>query len=487
MLFNSYIFILLFLPLAVIGYFVFESKWNHCAAKIFLLMMSLWFYGYFSVPYLLLFAVSLIVNYMFNCFVAKADGNNKKVFFGLGMGFNLGLLFLFKYYDFFAENINHLFRTDWVLLRLMLPLGISFFTFQQLSYLIDIYWQEADLYPFLDFAVYITFFPQLVAGPIVLHDEFIPQLNEKKNRRLCPENMEKGLMAFTIGLAKKVLVADSIGFIVNWSYSNIAGLSGLDVVITMISYTLQIYYDFSGYSDMASGIAWMFNIALPMNFDSPYKADNIVDFWKRWHMTLTRFFSRYVYIPLGGNRKGKIRTYLNILTVFFVSGLWHGANWTFIIWGGCHGIANIFYRAASKYLSKIPGLLRWIGNFVFINLMWMLFRSDSVGQALAMIKQLFRGTFWKLSEEMVSSGGQLGYKIIYKILQFAGNMGKAASAVYVFLLLAGALLVCLRLENVQRRLEHYRMTWIQAFGLAALLLYTVLSLTVQSTFLYFNF
>lgn len=334
MLFNSYIFILLFLPLAVIGYFVFESKWNHCAAKIFLLMMSLWFYGYFSVPYLLLFAVSLIVNYMFNCFVAKADGNNKKVFFGLGMGFNLGLLFLFKYYDFFAENINHLFRTDWVLLRLMLPLGISFFTFQQLSYLIDIYWQEADLYPFLDFAVYITFFPQLVAGPIVLHDEFIPQLNEKKNRRLCPENMEKGLMAFTIGLAKKVLVADSIGFIVNWSYSNIAGLSGLDVVITMISYTLQIYYDFSGYSDMASGIAWMFNIALPMNFDSPYKADNIVDFWKRWHMTLTRFFSRYVYIPLGGNRKGKIRTYLNILTVFFVSGLWHGANWTFIIWGG---------------------------------------------------------------------------------------------------------------------------------------------------------
>lgn len=485
MLFNSYVFILLFLPMAVGGYFAFERIANHRTAKIFLFMMSLWFYGYYSIPYLILFVLSLLVNYLL--VYKMGQDRHRTAIFRVGIGFNLGLLFVFKYYDFFVENINYVFKTDWVLLHLILPLGISFFTFQQLSYLIDVYRKEAKVYSFLDFAVYITFFPQLVAGPIVLHDEFIPQINREDNWCIKTENFEKGLMSFTVGLAKKVLIADLIGNMVNWSYANVAELSGLEVVITMLAYTLQIYFDFSGYSDMASGIARMFNIILPMNFDSPYKADNIIEFWKRWHMTLTRFFSKYVYIPLGGNRGGEARTYFNIFIVFLVSGLWHGANWTFIIWGICHGIANIFCRFGWGYIKRIPSIIRWVVNFIFLNMTWMLFRAESVGQAILMIKQIFQKKFWKLSELMVTESGQLEYKIVYKVVHLFTDSMSVVVGAYIVLLLGIALMIALKAENVQRRLDNYRMTCVQAFGLATLLSYCVLSLTSQSNFLYFNF
>ena len=207
--------------------------------------------------------------------------------------------------------------------------------------------------------MFVTFFPQLVAGPIVLHSEIVPQFADKKKKKLNADNFAKGIMAFSFGLAKKVLIADTLGKVVNWGYLDVGALDRTNAIIVILCYTLQIYFDFSGYCDMATGIGKMFNIDLPMNFNSPYRAVTILDFWNRWHMTLTRFFTRYVYIPLGGNRKGKLRTYINVFIVFTVSGIWHGANWTFIVWGMVHGLFNIFTRIFKKYIDKLPKFINW--------------------------------------------------------------------------------------------------------------------------------
>lgn len=232
--------------------------------------------------------------------------------------------------DFFIENINSIFNASFELKNLLLPLGISFFTFQQLSFVIDNYKENIKEYSFRQYALFVVFFPQLIAGPIVLNNETIPQFEDKDKKKLSYENFAKGLMAFAFGLAKKVLIADSLENIVNYGFYNISGLGATNAIFVMLSYTMQIYFDFSGYCDMATGIAKMFNIDLPINFNSTYKSLSVTEFWKRWHITLSKFLRTYIYFPLGGNRKGTIRTYINLFIVFLVSGLWHGANYTFI-------------------------------------------------------------------------------------------------------------------------------------------------------------
>lgn len=220
-------------------------------------------------------------------------------------------------------------------------------------------------YSFLNYVLFVTFFPKIIQGPIALHYEIIPQFDDEKNRKINSENMAKGIMAFAFGLAKKVLIADLFGNVANIGFENVAELNTLTALITMFAYTIQIYFDFSGYCDMATGIALMFNIKLPMNFNSPYKATTITDFWKRWHITLTRFFTQYVYIPLGGNRKGKIRTYINVLIIFLLSGIWHGANYTFIVWGILHGVGSVITRIFKDRIEKRKSYFKLDNNLCF--------------------------------------------------------------------------------------------------------------------------
>lgn len=238
--------------------------------------------------------------------------------------------------NFFLEKVNSLFHMDFKIMQIVLPLGISFYTFQQISFLIDTY-KENITYKFIDYAEFVCFFPQLVAGPIVSHD-MIAQFKDKERKRINFDNISRGLFLFSTGVLKKIIIADTFAKAVDWGFSNVGTMSSLDAIIVMIAYTFQIYFDFSGYSDMAVGLAAMFNINIPCNFDAPYQADSIIDFWKRWHITLTQFLRKYIYYPLGGSKKGRERTYFNIFIVFFISGIWHGANWTFIVWRIIHGM-----------------------------------------------------------------------------------------------------------------------------------------------------
>ncbi len=338
MLFNSYIFILLFLPVSVSIYFLLNKAHQYVLSNIWLIGMSLWFYAYFNVDYIVIILVSISGNYILSRMLyTKSINKNsfmKKTVLIIGILINIISIFYFKYFDFFITNINALFHQNFELKNILLPLGISFFTFQQISYLIDSYRGETKDYGFIEYALFVSFFPQLIAGPIVLHSEVIPQFRDRELRKFNHDNMAKGLYIFAIGLFKKVLIADTFAKAVSWGFNSYLSISSMDTFLVSLFYTFQLYFDFSGYCDMAIGIGNMFNIQLPANFNSPYKATSITDFWSRWHMSLTRFLRQYVYIPLGGNRKGKIRTYVNIMIVYLISGIWHGANWTFIIWGG---------------------------------------------------------------------------------------------------------------------------------------------------------
>lgn len=308
MFFNSYIFVLLFLPICILGYFSLNHFGRKMPAQIFLLCMSLWFYAYFNLKYLLIILASITCNYMFYLLLNKGENQNRrKMLLFIALAMNIGVLFYFKCYNFFLENINIIWKQDLALKTILLPLGISFFTFQQISFVIDAYKGEIPKYGFVNYASFVTFFPQLIAGPIVTHDELIPQFMDESKKRFSWDNFAEGIYIFSFGLSKKVLLADTFGNAANWGFANIAGLDTTNAVLTMLSYTFQIYFDFSGYCDMAIGIGKMMNIDLPLNFNSPYKALTITEFWSRWHMTLTRFFTKYVYIPLGGSRGGEYR------------------------------------------------------------------------------------------------------------------------------------------------------------------------------------
>ena len=291
----------------------------------------MWFYGFYNPKHLVIILSSLFVNYITALLINRSkEKNTKKGVLILGIFINIGLIFYFKYYNFFVENVNVLFRSNYEIHRIALPLGISYFTFQQIAYLVDSYRGETENYNFLEYMSFVLFFPQISSGPIVRHKELIPQFRDREKKKVSYENLSLGIFIFSCGLVKKVLIADTFGKAASWGFSNIELLSSMDALLVSLCYTFQLYFDFSGYSDMAIGISRMMNIELPQNFNSPYKATSIIDFWDRWHMSLTRFLREYVYFPLGGSRKGKMRTYLNIMVVFLVSGIWHGANWTFV-------------------------------------------------------------------------------------------------------------------------------------------------------------
>lgn len=390
MLFNSFTFIIGFLPIILITYYVLIKYQQIKTSKFLLIFGSLFFYGWWNINYLPLILISMFVNYYIS---TKLNKNNpivkQKIILTLGLIFNIGLLCYFKYYDFFIENINNVFTTDIKILHLVLPLAISFFTFQQIAYLVDSYRGETKDYHLLDYALFVTFFPQLIAGPIVRHNELIPQFNDIKKWRVVHKNIALGAVIFILGLFKKVVIADNFAIWANAGFDHVQILTFMETWISSLSYTLQLYFDFSGYADMAIGLALLFNITLPLNFNSPYKSLNIQDFWRRWHITLSRFLTMYIYFPLGGNRRGNRRTYINIMIIFFISGLWHGAGWTFIIWGLMHGLATVVYRAWSKGKYTLKPFFGWLITFGFVNIAWIFFRASSVTDALIMIKKMF--------------------------------------------------------------------------------------------------
>ena len=311
---------------------------------------------------------------------------SRKAILTVGIIFNLGLLGYYKYADFFIGNTNWLFSSNIPLLKLMLPLAISFFTFQQIAYLVDCYKEKTLEYDFLNYCLFVTFFPQLIAGPIVHHKDMMPQFVRPRNYLVNWKNLSLGLFLFSIGLFKKVYIADNFAEDANIGYGQAEALTFLDAWATSLSYTFQLYFDFSGYTDMALGAALMLNIKLPWNFNSPYKAVSIQDFWRRWHMTLSHWLRDYLYIPLGGNKKGETRTYINLFITFLLGGLWHGAGWPFVIWGALHGLATTVHKGWQTLGFKMPRLLAWFTTFLFVHCAWVFFRAESISQAWSILK-----------------------------------------------------------------------------------------------------
>ena len=477
MLFNSYVFMLAFLPVTLAGYFLLGRLPERIPLnKLFLVLASFVFYGYNNPSYVPIIVLSILVNYVLSQGMLAAEKKAVRLpLMLLGLALNLGVLFYFKYHDFFAENMNRFLGTGFSLYRLALPLGISFFTFQQLSYVIDSYRRAVPRYNILDYALFVTFFPQLVAGPIVLHSEIVPQFADPKNRRFNFENFAPGLYAFALGLFKKVIVADTFGIAVEAGFANAATLNTAEAWFIAIGYTLQLYFDFSGYCDVATGVGLMFNIKIPLNFNSPYKSMNIREFWQRWHITLSRFLTTYIYFPLGGNRKGTVRTYINLMIVFLASGLWHGAGWLFLLWGLMHGAASVLYRIFRKQYDSLHPALQWIMTFGFVVIAWVFFRATALSDALAIVKSMFMMNFGPIRDSITSAfalpgGFRPGYNAIFMMVWYALSM-----------------FACLGMRNTYEKTMDFKPTLYHAFQTVILILYVTLCLSNVSVFLYFNF
>ena len=396
MLFHSNIFILYFFPLTLLLLFI--SRKIKFDSKIILILASLFFYSWWNINYLPLIILSILINFFLGKKIQKSK-NNKKKFLVISILFNIGLLFSFKYADFFISNYNVLTSSKVGNLNLPFPLGISFYTFQIITYLVDCYYGKIVLHKFKNFALFVVFFPQLIAGPIIKYNFLIDQLDSTKIFLLRVNNALKGLVLFIIGFIKKVFFADQLSLIVDNGYLNYQSLNFLESWVTSLAFTFQIYFDFSGYVDMALGCALMLNIILPINFDSPYKAHNIIHFWRKWHITLAEFLMNYIYYPL-------LRSFSNIsfflvmfvtIIVFFLAGLWHGPSWMFITFGLIHGIGVVFNHCKEKFFNfKIYLPLSIFLTFNYVNLSFVFFRSENFDQAFIIISKMLNFSSFKI-------------------------------------------------------------------------------------------
>lgn len=517
MLFNSYIFIFLFLPLALLGWYGLNYSKKYKWANIFLAGMSLWFYGYFNVHYLVIILCSIGLNYLISYLLTRismesvsaaysasdspAIGSHTKLWRRIslitGIVLNLGILFYFKYYDFFIENINLAFHTDYALKHILLPLGISFFTFQQLSFIIDRCLGRCEHYSLINYVTFVTFFPQLIAGPIVLYKEMIPQFENVSRRSFDTSSFSRGIYLFVLGLAKKVLLADTFALMANFGFAQTFSLDCISTIVVVLAFAFELYFDFSGYSDMAMGLGKMFNIELPINFNSPYRSCSMKEFWQRWHITLSRFFTTYVYIPLGGSRKGRIRMLINIFIVFLLSGLWHGAAWTFVAWGAMHGLLVMWDNLGivgikghdGKRPSRfhIPPWLGWTITFTLYNLSLIFFRSRSMTAAIQLYKNLLSGNYTGKIHEVAA---QLDIAEIYIIKQVVGlpapHLTNGMYVIFMILFFVLAFYLIFR-PNAYERAMQGELTSGRCWGICILLVWCIVSLSQVSTFLYFNF
>ncbi len=485
MLFNSYEFIFLFLPITFFIYFYLNKQHLTELSKGFLVFASLFFYSWWNVAYLPLILVSMLFNYSLGGQLARYEQKrrccSKRNLLSVGIVANLALLGYFKYSDFFIENFNLLTGGSLSLLHLALPLAISFYTFQQIAYLVDSYRSETKEYDFLNYAVFVTFFPQLIAGPIVHHKEMMPQFATLRNKVINYHNIALGLFIFSMGLFKKVAIADTFAIWATEGFDVATKLEMIEAWATSLSYTFQLYFDFSGYTDMAIGLALLFNITLPINFNSPYKALSIQSFWRRWHITLSRFLKDYLYIPLGGNRKGELRTYLNLFATFLLGGIWHGAGWTFVFWGALHGIALMVHRAWQKLGITLPALLAWFITFNFVNIAWVFFRAKEWSDAIKVLHGMFAGAliFPAALESRLDFLKPLG-------ITFGGWINGIHGDFYTILWLICGFVVVVGMKNSMQWRDQFKPTMLHMLA-TVLFLLSIFILYRKSEFIYFNF
>jgi len=480
MLFNSFEFIFVFLPVTLVVYFLLNKRKLTKAATAWLVFASLFFYSWWNVKYLALIVGSIIFNFAIGTAlakIAKSDGTewSKKSVLIFGLVANVLLLGYYKYADFFIGNINTLVGLQLTFQKIILPLGISFFTFTQIAYIVDAYAGKAREYDLLNYALFVTFFPHLLAGPIIHHKEMMPQFASMRNKVLNYRNLSRALFLFFIGLSKKIIIADSISPIANAGFDASAQLTFLDAWVTSLSYTFQIYFDFSAYTDIALAASLMFNIRLPFNFNSPYKATDITDFWRRWHMTLSRFLRDYVYIPLGGNRLGSFRTYFNLMATFLVGGLWHGAGWTFVLWGFLHGAATVVHRVWTKLEIDLPRFLAWFITINFINITWVFFRARTWEDALRILRAMTGMHGMELSSRFERLGINFGSLVFMHVNK------------NIFYVLALLMLIAALVKNSNDLSETFKPNWKNASAIIIIAFYTLLSLHNVTEFLYFNF
>ncbi len=525
MLFNSYTFIFLFLPITLLGFHLLGKEGYYRTAIAWLAGASLFFYGWWNPAYLALILFSIVFNYGVGVSLGYTPNSPQKkpvLFFGVAS--NLGLLGYYKYANFFIENVNAITGAEILLDQIVLPLAISFFTFQQITYLVDVYRGEVKEHNFLHYCLFVTFFPQLIAGPIVHHKEMLPQFAQVITYRLRAKHLAVGFTIFAIGLFKKVVLADGIAVYA----APVFEIAEFNVALTFfeawggaLAYSFQLYFDFSGYSDMAIGLARMFGVRLPLNFNSPYKAVSIIDFWRRWHLTLSRFFRDYLYIPLGGQRKGKIRHLANLAITMLLGGLWHGAGWTFVFWGGLHGLflvinhvwnnAKIKIMGAERTPSQAGKLIGWMITMFAVVVAWVPFRASSIEGASNILAGMM-GINGRLSLPSSLTGklGEIEPWLIEHGVLFNGlsynhiyNEPKIVILWIIFLLLTATLF-----PNTQQLLRRYRpvlktnknalprsrypwMEWRPTLPwtlfITSIFVTAVLSLNQVSEFLYFQF
>jgi D-alanyl-lipoteichoic acid acyltransferase DltB (MBOAT superfamily) len=411
MLFNSLEFLFLFLPIGWGVYYWLYNRFRVNAPFVWLAAISLFYYGWWSPKYLLLLIGSKGFNYLIGKLLFRLPKKHGKPILIFALIANLALLIYFKYTAFIVQNINAIASTQIPIPHIILPLAISFFTFQQIAYVVDVYQGKVPKHGFLEYLLFVTFFPQLIAGPIVHHNEMMPQFAHRLNKDTWRTNVETGLTLLIMGLFKKSVLADSLSPLVSPVFNAADAnqvFTGLEAWTAALAYTFQLYFDFSGYSDMALGAACMFGIRLPVNFYSPYKSTCIIEFWRRWHMTLSRFLRDYVYIPLGGSRLSSKRRYLNLMVTMLIGGLWHGAAWNFLIWGGLHGgylMLNHGWRALIQHRSfsraaQFPTKV-WAQSLTFLAVViaWVFFRAESLHAAKNILMKMFSPHLDSYSQE----------------------------------------------------------------------------------------
>ena len=469
MLFNSYEFIILYLPITLILYYQLAKWFNNSAAKNFLVLASLCFYSYWDIRNLPILLTSILVNYIFGHFLSN---NKSKVILSLGIAFNFMFLGYFKYTDFVLQNINRFIGTSFELQNITLPLGVSFFTFTQTAYLVDVYRGETKEYTKSDYLLFVTIFPHLIAGPILYHKDMIPQFSVADNYKINYKNITYGIVWFTIGLFKKVVIADKLAVWANQVFNNTDNLTMLDAWGGSLAYSLQLYFDFSGYSEMAIGLGLLFNYNLPLNFNLPYRATSIIDFWRRWHMTLSAFLKNYLYIPLGGNRCNSHMR--NILITMFLGGLWHGAGWTFIFWGLLHGIFICINHLWRKTKIVLPKFLCWLLTFNAVNIAWIFFRANSFESAMRVV-----GAMVDIKNIVVPYN-----KYMAKYLNVFSD-GSAMLSFSDWLNIIIAMVVSLIIIK-KDKIEEYNPV-IVACITSLLFIFSVLNFNQKSEFLYFQF
>jgi alginate O-acetyltransferase complex protein AlgI len=481
MFFNSYVFIFLFLPIVWVGYFLFNRYRLIELAKYWLLGSSLFFYAYWNVSYLPLILVSILVNHAITTQILdeKNERHKKGLFWG-GLAFNLGLLGYYKYMDFFLDNFGALTTIHFEPLRIILPLGISFYTLQQVAYLIDVHQGVAGEKRFIDYALFVSFFPYLLSGPIGHYSEIMPQFRSLRAKLFNKRNVSLGVFIFIVGLCKKVLIADTLSPWINEAYRHTDQLHFFSAWATSVGYTLQLYYDFSGYSDMAIGLGHMFNIRLPQNFNSPLRAANINDFWARWHMTLSLFIRTYIFTPIVRCMPSSAFRYsmLSMFLAMTIAGIWHGAAWTFVVYGMIHGLAIVVHYNWKKKKKKLPYMLGWLITFNFVNFTFIIFRSRTLTEASNVVKGMLglQGLqFPKMGVKFISDMG-------FKMGPYMTNDENLQLA----LTLAG-LAIIFKADNAMKLQERFlpRKRLAIIAGLAFVM--CLFGLNRVSEFIYFNF